>query len=361
MYKVAITLMEGVGPVTARKLIAYSGGAASIFSSKKSSLLKIPGIGESTVHNILDPNLLPKAEKELRFMEKNGIQSFYFLDENYPRRLRDIEDSPILIFGQGAMNLDSDRILSVVGTRKATEYGKSMTQKIISELSAFNPLILSGLAYGIDIAAHKAALDNGLQTVGVVGHGLDTVYPSLHKPIAEKMKNCGGLISAFTSNSVLDPGNFPDRNKIVASMTDAVLVVEAGISGGALITANMALGYKKDVMALPGRTVDEYSAGCNGLIKRTKAHMVESAADICNVLGWELEKNSKKVIQKQLFVDMTENEQRLFDIMQAEGQTKIDILAHKSGFNLSQTSATLFNMELKGLVKCLPGTMYALV
>jgi len=361
LYKVAITLMEGVGPITARKLVAYSGGAASIFSSKKSSLLKIPGIGESTVQNILDPNLLPKAEKELRFIEKNNIQTFYFLDENYPRRLKEIEGSPILIFGQGAINLDSDRILSVVGTRKATEYGKSMTQKIISELTAFNPLILSGLAYGIDVAAHKAAMENGLQTIGVVGHGLNTVYPSLHKPIAEKMKSHGGLISAFTSHSKMDPGNFPDRNRIVASLTDAVLVVEAGISGGALITANMAFDNNKDVMAIPGRIGDEYSAGCNGLIKRTKAHLVESAADICYVLGWELEKSSKKVIQKQLFVEMTENEQKLFAVMQAEGHLKIDILALKSGFNLSLTSATLFNMELKGLVKCLPGTIYALV
>jgi DNA processing protein len=353
--------MEGVGPVTARKLIAYSGGAASIFSSKKSSLLKIPGIGESTVQNILSPDLLIRAEKELRFIAKNNIQTFYFLDENYPRRLKEIEDSPIVLFGQGALNLDADRILSVVGTRRATEYGKAMTQKIIAELAVFNPLILSGLAYGIDIAAHKAALDNGLQTVGVVGHGLDTVYPSLHKPIADKMVTNGGLVSAFTSHSKMDPGNFPDRNKIVASMTDAVLVVEAGISGGALITANMAFGYNKDVMAIPGRTVDEYSVGCNGLIKRTKAHLVESAADICYVLGWELEKSSKKAIQKQLFVEMTENEQRLFGVMQAEGQLKIDMLALKSGFNLSQTSATLFNMELKGLVKCLPGTIYTLV
>ena len=353
--------MEGVGPITARKLIAYSGGAASIFSSKKTSLLKIPGIGESTVQNILNPELLSKAEKELRFIEKNNIQTFYYLDENYPRRLKEIEDSPIVLFGQGALNLDTDLILSVVGTRKATEYGKALTQKIISDLASFQPLILSGLAYGIDITAHKAALDNGLQTVGVVGHGLDTVYPSVHKPIAEKMKSHGGLISAFTSNSVLDPGNFPDRNKIVASMTDAVLVIEAGVSGGALITANMAFDYNKDVMAIPGRTGDEYSAGCNGLIKRTKAHLVESAADICYVLGWELEINNKKVIQKQLFVEMTENEQRLFTIMQAEGQLKIDILALKSGFNLSLTSATLFNMELKGLVKCLPGTRYALV
>jgi len=353
--------MEGVGPVTARKLIAYSGGAASIFSSKKSNLLKIPGIGATTVQHILNPDLLLKAEQELKFIEKNNIQCYYYLDENYPRRLKVMEDSPILLFGQGSMNLDADRVISVVGTRKATEYGKSMTQKIISELAPFNPLILSGLAYGIDIAAHKAALEHGLQTVGVVGHGLNTVYPSLHKPVAEKMKANGGLISAFTSHAKMDPGNFPDRNKIVASMTDAVLVVEAGISGGALITANLAFDYNKDVMAIPGRFGDEYSAGCNGLIKRTQAHLVESAEDICYVLGWELEKGSKKAIQKQLFVEMTNPEQNVFDLLHSEGQMNMDVLSVKSGLTMGQTSATLFNLELKGLIKCLPGKVYALV
>ncbi|MBX7180604.1 MAG: DNA-processing protein DprA [Bacteroidia bacterium] len=354
-------MIEGVGPVTARKLIAYSGGVAPIFSSKKSILAKIPGIRDNHISGIFKDDLLPRAEKELKFIEKNDIQTYYFLDENYPRRIKELDDSPVLLFGKGNLQLNSDRVISIVGTRNATEYGKLMTSKIVEELAPFQPLILSGLAYGIDIAAHKAALDIGLQTVGVVGHGLDTLYPSLHKPIAEKMMENGGVLSAYPSKTSIDPNNFPDRNRIVAAMTDAVLVMEAGASGGALITANFASEFKRDVMAFPGRSIDPFSAGCNDLIKKGKAKMVESSKEIADILGWRLDNQNTKPIQKQLFVELDEVEQQIWNTLKLDGKLKMDILSLKIGKSLSQTSSTLFNLELKGIVKCYPGTIYGLV
>lgn len=353
-------MIEGVGPVTARKLIAYSGGVAPIFSSKKTTLSKIPGVRQSHIAGIFQDDLLLRAERELHFIEKNAIQTYYFLDENYPRRIKDMDDSPVLLFGKGNLNLNSDRIISIVGTRNATEYGKSITSKIIEELIPYQPLILSGLAYGIDISAHKAALEFGLPTVGVVGHGLDTLYPSLHKPIAEKMLENGGLLSAYPSKTLIDPNNFPDRNKIVAAMTDAVVVVEAGASGGALITANIAHDLNRDVMAFPGRATDVYSAGCNDLIKKGKAKMVESSNEICDILGWRLDTPINKPVQKQLFVELDEAEQLIWNLLKEQGKVKIDILSLKTGRSLSQTSSSLFNLELKGIVRSYPGTMYGL-
>ncbi len=354
-------MLDGVGPILARRLIAYSGGVEAVFKQKKQALLKVPGVGAAIADKILKQDVMKRAEAELVFMEKNQIESLYFLDENYPRRLKELDDSPILIFCKGKMDLNAQRIISIVGTRKATDYGKMITEKIVEGLAPFQPLILSGLAYGIDVVAHRAALSHSLQTVGVVGHGLDMLYPSQHKSVSEKMMHNGGVISAYASRTKLDPSNFPDRNRVVASMTDAVVVIEASKTGGALITANLANEYNRDVMAVPGRANDIYSEGCNSLIKRTKAHLVESAEDVCYILGWELDGISgKKSVQKQLFIDLTSDEQKLADLLQSEGTLNIDIISIKSGFTLSQSSSTLFGLEMKGVVKSMPGAKYAL-
>lgn len=359
-YKIGLSLIPGVGDVVAKKLIAYCGGVEAVFNEKKKGLLKIPGVGTVVADAILAQNVLHRAEKEIAFIQKNNIQPLFYLDEKYPRRLKYCDDGPIMLYCKGQMDLNVQKIVSIVGTRQASDYGKKICAKIVEELVTHNVLVVSGLAYGIDICAHKAALSNNLQTVGVVAHGLDRVYPYLHKPVAEKMQNNGGLVTEFLSKTNPDRENFPQRNRIIAGLADAVLIIETGIKGGSLITAEIANSYNRDVFAVPGRLNDPCSEGCNWFIKINKAVLLQSVKDLEYLMGWENEEGKKQSRQKKMFVELNPDEKVLIDILNDNGSLAIDLLCLKSKMSTSKVASMLVNLEFSGVVKCLPGKVYQL-
>jgi DNA processing protein len=259
------------------------------------------------------------------------------------------------------MDLNVPRVVSIVGTRKPTDYGREFTEKLVKELVQCDVLVLSGLAYGIDITAHRAALQNELQTVAVVAHGMDEVYPGTHRSVAEKMMRHGGMLSEYMSDTNPDKENFPSRNRIVAGMSDAIIVIETALKGGSMITANLGNDYNRDVFALPGKITDEASIGCNRLIRSNRAALMESPQDFIEAMGWQPSKKDKnKSIQPQLFVDLDETEMKLINLIKSNGNTGIDLLSVESGITMSQLSALLLNLEFKGAVRSLPGKIYTL-
>ena len=362
-YKIAITLIPGIGSINAKKLIAYSGSVEGVFREKLNNLMKVPGIGPGLANEIHSHNIFGRAEEEIKFIERYGISCLFYLDDDYPGRLKHCEDSPVIVFQKGKCNLNETKVLSVVGTRNATVDGKKACIKIISDLSERHPgiLIVSGLAYGIDITAHKAAMDNKTNTVAVLGHGLDLIYPSIHKNYATKIIKRGAIISEFLSKTIIDKNNFVKRNRIIAGLSDGTLVVESGIKGGSIITANIANSYNRDVFALPGRPTDEYSAGCNNLIKTNRAALVENAGDIEYLLGWESKTSKKKVIQKELFTDLCENEKFIMVLIKEEKEISIDQISNKIKLPISVVSSLLLNLEFAGLLKCSPGKIYSIL
>src|SRR6185436_1217929 len=311
-YKIALTLISGVGNVIARNLVSYCGSVEGVFKESKKRLEKIPEVGPVTAEAIVKHRDFERAEKECLFIEKYKITPLFYLDKNYPSRLKNCSDAPVMLYYKGTADLNAQRIVAMVGSRSATEYGKSVTENLIADLKNIKVIIVSGLAYGIDICAHKAALKNEMETIGVLAHGLDRVYPGLHKSIAEKMIGHGGLLTEYLTETNPDKENFPQRNRIVAGISDAVIIIEAAKKGGALITAEIANNYNRDVFAVPGKLNDIYSEGCNHLIKINKAALIESSKDIEYIMGWE-EKQIKKVksSQRNLFVELNPEEKSL--------------------------------------------------
>jgi DNA processing protein len=362
-YQLALTMIPKVGGVTAKKLIAYCGGIEGVFREKKAALIKIPGIGESLAKAVSRFNTFEEADKEIAFIRKHRISTYFYTDPEYPSRLKHCEDGPILIFYKGKATINKSKVVAVVGTRSITEYGKQKCQEIIEGLKKYDPLIVSGLAYGVDAKAHKTALDLGLETIGVLGHGLDRIYPPLNKQLAERMLNTtGALLTDFVSNTIPDRENFPKRNRIIAGMADALVVVEAAVTGGALITANIANSYNRDVFAIPGRSTDIFSQGCNLLVKTNKAHLAESAADIEYIMGWEEDsKKNKRNTQQQLFIELDEKERVIVDLLKEMGEASFDHLMQQSGFSFSMVSSLLLNLEFKGVVGNLPGRIFRLI
>ncbi|CAN5209254.1 DNA-processing protein DprA [soil metagenome] len=361
VYQVALCLLPGIGPVTAKRLVSHCGSASEVFRQKKRQLLKIPHIGEATAGALKNSAVLQKAEKELKLAEKNNIQVLFYKDKNYPKRLKQCYDSPAILFYKGNCPLEQKRVISIVGTRKITKYGEELTEKIITELAEKNILIVSGLAYGVDIHAHRAALRAGLNTIGVLAHGLDMIYPSAHKSTAEKMLEQGGLLSDFPFGTSPDRENFPLRNRIVAGLCDATIVIESGESGGSMITAEFAINYNRDVFAFPGRVGDLASAGCLKLIKSNKAALIESGNDILLAMGWNDEKiKSNKNLQKELIIPDNPDEEKIVSSLRDQGNVYIDEICSASGFGMGKVSALLLNLEFSGIVKSLPGKFYRL-
>ena len=368
-YKIGITLIKGIGSNLAKNLIAYIGSAEGVFKEKQQNLAKIPGIGEiisnQIVSQITSQNVLKRAEQEIEFITKNKILTYYFADRDYPFRLKECPDSPILIYSKGNCNLNAGKFVGIVGTRKATETGKENCRKLITDLGGALPstVIVSGLAYGIDICAHKAALESGLPTIGVIGHGLDRIYPEVHRPTAVKMVQDGALLTEYLSQTNPDKQNFVQRNRIIAGLCDAIVVVESGIKGGALITAEIANDCNRDVFTYPGRITDEWSAGCNALIKNNKASLIESADDILRFMNWERQdSNSKPIVQTALFMDLTDEEQGIVSTLRQNPEgIQFNELAIQLERPISKISSLLLEMEFKGLVKCLPGNLYKIV
>jgi DNA processing protein len=362
-YKIALTMIPGIGDISGKKLVAYCGGVEEVFKKSRKDLISIKELGTSIVNKLIEgrDHAIKKALQEIRFIEKHSITAIFFLDKEYPYRLANCVDSPMVIYYRGNANLSPPRILGVVGTRSATDYGKEICSGIIKNLADTGVLILSGLAYGIDSCAHKTALTTGLPTVAVLGHGLDQIYPAANKGLADKMLQNGGLLSEFPSNTKPDRENFPMRNRVIAGLCDALLVVEAANTGGALITADIANSYDRDVFAVPGRVGDMYSGGCNRFIKTNRAALVETADDIKYLMGWETKKTGRGGHQQKLFVELTPEEQKLADIIKDKDDAGIDLLVAESEMSNSKIAAILLNLEFKGVIKCLPGKRYQLL
>lgn len=361
-HKIALGLIPRIGDINARKLVSHFGSVEAVFQESYRNLVKIPGIGTGLASCITERSYLDLAEKETEYITRNKIKTYFYLDNDYPFRLRQCDDSPVVFFFMGDCDLDSAKILSVVGTRNATHRGREICEKIIGGLSDGNPdlIIVSGLAYGIDIFSHKAALANNLQTIGVLGHGFKTIYPSVHTSIAKSMVGKGGLLTDFLSDALPERNNFLKRNRIIAGLSDATLVVESGVKGGALITADIANSYNRDVLAVPGRPDDQWSAGCNALIRNNKAALVESSDDIEYFLNWKSEK-SKPPVQRSLFSELDENEKLIYELLVKQGEMNIDAICRTTGIPVYKLSSLLLQMEFKGLVKCYPGNLYQTV
>ncbi|MFZ0596071.1 MAG: DNA-processing protein DprA [Flavobacterium sp.] len=356
-YLLALLKVDGVGDIMAKKLLTHCGNAEAIFKTKMNQIAAIDGVGSVLLKNFKDKSVFEKANKELEFIKANNIEVSFFQDENYPERLKHCIDSPVLIFSIGNINLKSKKIISIVGTRQITSYGMEFCKKLIEDLAPLDPVIVSGFAYGVDIAAHQLAMDYNLQTIGVLAHGLNQIYPKTHKKYVAKMEENGGFITEFWSSSNPDKENFVRRNRIVAGMTEATIVIESADKGGSLITANLANDYNRDVFAVPGRVTDKYSQGCNNLIKTQKANVLTSAADLVYILNWDIE-NKVKPIQKMLFVELDPDEQKVYDFLLKNGKELLDTIALKCDFPIYKISGLLLNMELKGLIRPLPGKLF---
>ncbi len=358
-YKIGLIKITGIGAVTARTLVSYCGGAKEVFNASKKELLKIPGIGAATADLILEQktSALEFAEREIEFMERNQVRALFYTDKDFPQRLKHYNDCPFLLFYKGTADLNHPRIVGIIGTRDATAQGKAICEEIIEGLKLYGVHTISGLAYGIDVVAHRKSVAIDIPSIGVMGNGMNKLYPADHGSIAAKMMECGGILTEHTSDVVAKADHFPMRNRIVAAMCDALIVVETASRGGSMITANLAFGYNKDVFAVPGRLRDKYSEGCNHLIKTEKARLIESAKDVAYIMRWE-EMDAKKVIQHQLFIELEPREKFIADIIRANENISIDLLSHKSQYPPSELAALLLTLEFKGAICALPGKRF---
>lgn len=360
-YVLALQHVPLIGDVIARKLILHCGSAEAVFKEKKHVLLKIGGVGKTLVDNLRERSNFTAAGEEMEFMERHRVSYAYFLEEDYPRHLKHCIDAPVLLFSSGNINLTHKRIISIVGTRQVSRYGAAFCEKLVADLAPVNPVIVSGFAYGVDITAHRAALRHNLQTIGCLAHGLNQIYPKAHKKYVEKVKENGGFITDFRSTSQPDRENFLKRNRIIAGISEATVVIESAERGGSLVTADIAHSYNRDVFAVPGRATDAYSAGCNNLIKQQKAHLLTSAADLIYMLGWSLEEEKPKAIQQQLFTTLDDTEQCIYSFLGQHGKALLDTIALECRLPVHKTATTLLAMELKGAVRPLPGKWFEVV
>ena len=356
-YQIALTYVAGIGPKMGRGLLERYGTAETIFKTPLKELKNAEGMGETRVKAFKNHDVMKQAEDELNFVLKNDIKPLYH-NHNYPKRLSNCSDAPLLLYYKGNADLDAARVVAIVGTRKNTDYGHKICEELVEGLQAIeNVLIVSGLALGIDAIAHKRCMQLGLPTVGVLGHGMDKMYPFTHRSLADQMIDNGGLLTEFPSETATDPGNFPMRNRIVAGMSDVTVVVESHISGGALITARMASGYNREVAAFPGRVNDKRSAGCNELVRTNIAAMITKPEDLIEMMNWDND-GKPKAVQKQLFINFSADEQKIIDLLQTKDSVHSDELFHHTGFNSSLLAATLLQLEMQGIIKTLPGKNY---
>jgi len=360
-YALALLRVDGVGDIVAKKLISHCGSAEAVFKEKSNQLKAIDGVGGILIKNLKDKTIFEKAERELYYIQSENVNVLYFQNDAYPDRLKHCIDGPVLLFASGNFELQNRHLISIVGTRQITSYGTEFCKKLIEDLAVFNPVIVSGFAYGVDIVAHQSAIENDLQTIGVLAHGLNQIYPKTHKKYVAKIEQNGGFLTEFWSSSNPDKENFVKRNRIVAGMSEATIVIESAEKGGSLITANLANDYNRDVFAVPGRATDKYSLGCNDLIKTQRANVITSAADLVYGLNWTLDVQATKSIQKQLFVSLDFEEQKIYDYLQKNGKQPLDIVALECDFPIFKISSVLLNMELKGIIRPLPGKLFEAV
>ena len=360
LYVLALQHVSNVGDMGAKKLIAHCGSAEAVLKEKKHKLAKIDGIGTVRLNDLGLKTHLKAAELELEYIKENNICCLYFEEDNYPEKLKHCIDGPILLFQSGTINLKSQRIISIVGTRKITTSGIAFCEKLVEALTPFNPVIVSGFAYGTDITAHKAAMKNGLQTIGCLAHGLNQTYPKVHKKYVADVEKHGGFLTDFWSSSVFDRNNFLKRNRIIAGLSTATIVIESAERGGSLVTADIANSYNREVFAVPGRPTDSLSKGCNNLIKQQKAQLVSTPLDIAYMLDWQL-KAEQKVIQKQLFVELDAQETLIYNFLKTSDKQVLDTIAIACGLPIFKVAGVLLNMELKGVIRPLPGKLFELI
>jgi DNA processing protein len=363
LHQLSLTLVPQIGCVHAKILIDYFGEASTIFKAKKTELGRIEGIGQVRAAAVKAFTDFARAEAEMAFIEKNEITPLFINEPGYPKRLLHCYDSPTMLYCKGTPDLNAAKIVAIVGTRTCSDYGKQVTEQLVAGLAEQGIMILSGLAYGIDAAAHKAALKNELSTVGVLAHGLDILYPPQHKNLAKEMvQGNGGLLSEFMSGTEPDRHNFPTRNRVVAGMADATVVIETDVKGGSMITANLAHGYNRDVFAFPGRATDAKSAGCNRLIKNNKAALITEAADLIQMMRWEPVADRKPAKrQRELFIELTEEERKIVAALQTEEAMHIDAVYMHTGLSSSAVAGAMLSLELQNLVQVLPGKLYKLL
>lgn len=355
-YLIALSLVPGVGPVRAKNLIAHCGSAENVFREKKSKLIRIPEIGPALANAINEADILHLAERELKFIVHNNVNALTYTHPDYPFRLKQCQDAPLVLFTRGEMQLNNPFAIAIVGTRKATDYGKKNCLDIIEALAPLKPLVVSGLAYGIDIAAHRIAVQHQLPTVACLAHGLDRVYPAQHKATAQQMLHNGGLVTEFISGTIPERDMFPSRNRIIAGLSDCVIVVETDIRGGSIITAHFASGYNRDVFAIPGRINDIHSAGCNDLIKKNIAAILCNPHDILQYMQWAETESTPP--PRDLFSDLNETESVICSALKQHRSLDIDSIALLTNIDIPTLNTTLLELEFKGQILALPGKMF---
>lgn len=362
LFELALTHIQGIGNANAKILTSYCGSAENVFKANRHKLLSIPNIGDVLAENILTQKekVLKKAEDELVKCQNNGVHILYYTQPNYPSRLKQHLDSPVVLFFQGNADLENPMSIAIVGTRQATNYGKEITEEIIASLAPHNPLIVSGLAYGIDIIAHKACIKHQVANIAAMATGMDKIYPAVHKKVAETIIQNGGLITEYPLGSKPDAPHFPERNRIIAGMTDVTIVVEAAAKGGALITAEFANNYNKEVFAVPGKLKDTYSEGCNNLIKNHKANIYTNVDNLLQAMNWDITSTARKPQKTKNTrpTNLNEPENKIFDLLQLTPEMQIDELSWKSQLSMSETASILLGLEFAGHIKSLPGKKY---
>ncbi len=361
LYLLALQRVKGIGTINAKKLIAHTGSAEAVFNEKKSKLKTINGIGEVILQDLHHPEVLKEAEKEIAYVTQNNINYTIYTDQNYPEKLKQCVDGPLVMFSDGNIHLENQPIISIVGTRNMTTYGRDFIEKLVDEIKEFNPIIVSGFAYGVDIAAHKAALHHGLQTIGVLAHGIDQMYPKTHKKYVAQVLENGGFYTEHWHEEQPLRENFLQRNRIVAGMSQATIIVESAIKGGSLVTAEIANSYNRDVFAVPGRTTDIYSQGCNNLIRINKAQLLNSARDLVYFLNWDQQQKPNKNIQPQLFVELHGDDKRVYEYLQKTEKDTLDNVALELKIPIYKISGILLNLELQGLIRPLPGKAFEVI
>jgi DNA processing protein len=361
LYTLSLQHVPNVGDIIAKRLIQHCGSAEAVLKEKKQHLQKIDGIGSVILGDLFNPHHLKEAEKEIEFIKANDIKVSYFKDDGYPEKLKHCIDGPILLFQSGAINLKQQRIISIVGARKITTNGIVFCEDLIEKLAIYNPVIISGFAYGTDITAHKAAMKHQLQTIGCLAHGFNQIYPAVHKKYMVGIEKNGGFFTDFWSSDAFDKNNFLKRNRIIAGLSEATIVIESAEKGGSLVTADIANSYNRDVFAVPGRTTDLQSVGCNNLIKFQKAHMLTNPLDVPYILNWKLQEDNKPAIQKQLFVELDDTEKVIYNYLKITDKQLLDVIAIECNMPIFKVASVLLNMELKGVVRPLPGKLFEVV
>ena len=360
LYALALQNVSKIGDITAKKLIQHCGSAEAVLKEKKNNLLKIDGIGSILIGDLFSKHHLIEAEQELKFIDQNNITCHYFMDETYPEKLKHCIDGPIVLFQSGNINLKDQHIISIVGARKITTHGIAACENLVKHLAPYNPIIVSGFAYGTDITAQKTALKHNLQTIGCLAHGLNQIYPKIHKRYVVDVERHGGFFTDFWSTDDFDRNNFLKRNRIIAGLSEATIVIESAEKGGSLVTADIANSYNREVFAVPGRITDTQSEGCNNLIKHQKAHVLSKPEDIPYILNWHIE-DEKMPIQKKLFVELDNDEKVIYNFLKDNGKEQLDMIALKCDMPTFRAASLLLNMELKGVVRPLPGKQFEII